>query len=113
MRSFFAKRGVRITTAWLASSMSSHAVMAAPVGMGAQVAASIVAGGSTASGNAVAWMKLMAWMNSNPMGTAAALVAASIGLYAVVDWHSSRTISIDNQEAAPLLLAQNATEGDF
>ena len=74
LRRGLSKRGVAFTASSLGVVLASHAVTAAPVGMGCSVAAVIFAGSGTGTGTMLVWIKFMAWLKTNTAATAATVV---------------------------------------
>jgi RNA polymerase sigma factor (sigma-70 family) len=84
LRAGLSRRGVSLSAAALGAAMTSHAVMAAPIALAAQVAASICLGTATGSGTALAWLKLMTWLEAKvTVGSMAALLLTGIAVYFV------------------------------
>jgi RNA polymerase sigma factor (sigma-70 family) len=74
LRRCLSKRGVALTGSTLGAVLASHAVTAAPLGMGGSVTAAIFAGSGTGSGTMLAWIKFMAWLKTNTVAASATVV---------------------------------------
>jgi uncharacterized protein (TIGR03435 family) len=82
LRKFFDKRGVALTTAIIAGSMSAHSVQAAPAALTQSAAAVALARGATAGGSTLGLvkgaLKLMAWTKAKiGIATGAAVLLAA------------------------------------
>src|ERR1019366_4587522 len=82
LRKFFTKRGVVLTTAIIAGTISTHSVQAAPVALAKSVTAVAIAKGAAASGSTLTLikgaLKIMAWTKAKT-----ATVAITVALLAV------------------------------
>ena len=83
LRKFFDKRGVALTTAIIAGSMSAHSVQAAPDALTKSVIAVAAAKGAAAGGSTAGLvkgaLKLMAWTKAKFVITATAVVLLAAG----------------------------------
>jgi len=121
LRIFFTKRGVSLTTAIIAVTISANSVHAAPVGLAMTVTAAAVKGSVTAASTMTltkGTIKLMAWAKMKTMavvGVAAILAAGTttIAIKEVAKKHSTSWKSIKNPELATQLksfVAEKATQ---
>jgi RNA polymerase sigma factor (sigma-70 family) len=74
LRRGLSKRGVALTGTTLGAVLASHAVTAAPLGMGGSVTAAIFAGCGTGTGTMLAWIQFMAWVKTNTVAACATMV---------------------------------------
>jgi RNA polymerase sigma factor (sigma-70 family) len=112
LRSCLFQRGVTLTAATLAVAMSSHAVSAAPAGMAANVAASVLVGTATGSGTTLTWIKFMAWLKTKTViVSATAVLLTGVATAWLLRTESGRLPKASSAEtsAEPVSEAKTAT----
>jgi RNA polymerase sigma factor (sigma-70 family) len=91
LRAHFARRGVTISAAFLATEMSAHSVQASPAGLAAQVSKTAVTGAGAVSGSIFFKILFM----STPMKIAFATVLLIIAALFTINWPRASQPSAD------------------
>jgi RNA polymerase sigma factor (sigma-70 family) len=98
LRTFFAKRGVVLTTAIIASTIAGNSVQAAPAALANSATAIAIAKGATAGGSTLTLvkgaLKIMAWTKTQTIVTAALVATVSAGLF---EAHQAAQLRPQNQ----------------
>jgi RNA polymerase sigma factor (sigma-70 family) len=107
LRTFFARRGVALTTAIIAGAVSANSVQAAPVGLAATISATAAKGSAVAASTLTlvkGALKIMAWTKAKTAVVVAAGVILTAGTTAVVvkAVHSAQEKAYDGSRAADL-----------
>ena len=88
LRKFFGKKGVALSAAALAATVSAHSVQAAPVGLAKTISAAAVVKGAAASTSTLTLvkgaLKIMAWTNAKTAAVVAAGILVAAGTTTVV-----------------------------
>src|SRR5581483_8424336 len=108
LRAIMARRGVTTTSAALAATLAANAVQAAPAGLTAAWISASLAGAAMPAGATISLLKIMS-MTKVQMGLSA-LVAAGLGVTAVVQHQAAQRTQNDNlalQQQVAALAADN------
>jgi RNA polymerase sigma factor (sigma-70 family) len=88
LRDHFIRRGVQVSTAALLASIGTHAVQAAPVELGAKIAATAALKGAAGSGSTLTLikttLKIMAWTKAKTVAVAVVAAIVASGTTAIV-----------------------------
>ena len=98
LRTFFAKRGVVLTTAVIAGTISGNSVQAAPAALANSATAIAIAKGAMAGGSTLTLvkgaLKIMAWTKTKAIVTAALVATVSAGIF---EAHQAAQLRTQNQ----------------
>jgi RNA polymerase sigma factor (sigma-70 family) len=98
LRTFFARRGVVLTTAVIAGTISGNSVQAAPAALANSATAIAIAKGAMAGGSTLTLvkgaLKIMAWTKTKAIVTAALVATVSAGIF---EAHQAAQLRTQNQ----------------
>lgn len=122
LRAFFTKRGLNLSTAFIATALSAHSVQAAPVGLAGSVTLAAVHG-TTLSTSTLSLiettLKFMAWTKIKTVAVVGAIALAAIGTGTVAMQRTKATIAnlkpagYATPEASIQSMIWAASQGDF